>query len=133
MRRGVQRAAGASGLTPPGGGPRGGARGPPPRGAARPRATASGGGPPPARGGPPRGGVPAPPGPSSWGAAPRLERGLPLPGRANRSNAAMAVAAASHLGVEPAAALAAIASLTAVDARYRSTEVDGVPVRLLLA
>src|SRR4051812_29839472 len=63
----------------------------------------------------------------------RLALGLGLPGRANRSNAAMAVAAAGRMGIEPHAALAAIAKLTAVDARYRSTVVDGVPVRLLLA
>src|SRR5262249_54960581 len=63
----------------------------------------------------------------------RLELGLQLPGRATRSNAAMAVAAARRLGIEPASALAAISALTAVDARYRSTTVDGIPVRLLLA
>jgi UDP-N-acetylmuramyl tripeptide synthase len=63
----------------------------------------------------------------------RLDLGLHLPGRANRSNAAMALAAAERMGVEPRAALDAISSLTAVDARYRSTVVDGIPVRLLLA
>ena len=63
----------------------------------------------------------------------RLELGLHLPGRANRSNAAMAVAAAEKMGVDPDAGLAAISSLTAVYARYRSTVIDGVPVRLLLA
>jgi UDP-N-acetylmuramyl tripeptide synthase len=45
----------------------------------------------------------------------------------------MAVAAAARMGVEPDVALTAIAKLTAVDARYRSTVVEGVLVRLLLA
>jgi UDP-N-acetylmuramyl tripeptide synthase len=58
---------------------------------------------------------------------------LRLPGRANRSNAAMAVSASAAFGVDPGEALAALSSLEAVDGRYRSTVIDGVPVRLLLA
>jgi UDP-N-acetylmuramyl tripeptide synthase len=63
----------------------------------------------------------------------RLDLDLKLPGRANRSNAAMATAAAVRMGIEPATALAALGRLTGVDARYRSTVVDGIHVRLLLS
>jgi len=58
---------------------------------------------------------------------------LRLPGRANRANTAMAVAAAVPFGVDPARALAAIAETADVDGRYRSLDIDGVPCRLLLA
>ena len=58
---------------------------------------------------------------------------LSLPGRANRANAAMAVSAAGVLGVGPEDSLRAIAGVADVDSRYRSLDVDGIPVRLLLA
>lgn len=58
---------------------------------------------------------------------------LRLPGWANRANAAMAVAAASRLGVAPRAALAAIASVADVAGRYAEVPVNGAVARLLLA
>jgi UDP-N-acetylmuramyl tripeptide synthase len=58
---------------------------------------------------------------------------LLLPGRANRANALMAVAAAAHLGVAPEAALSPIRALDAVGGRYALVQVQGVAVRLLLA
>ncbi|GHE76582.1 UDP-N-acetylmuramyl peptide synthase [Amycolatopsis deserti] len=58
---------------------------------------------------------------------------LQLPGRANAANAAMAVAAAALLGVDPAAAGARLATITEVAGRYRRTTLAGHPVRVLLA
>lgn len=58
---------------------------------------------------------------------------LVIPGRANRGNAAQAVAAAVALGVAPAAAAAAAATVTEVAGRYRRVAVGGRSVRLLLA
>ncbi len=58
---------------------------------------------------------------------------LALPGRANRSNAAMAVAAATALGSEPEAALAAVRQVREVAGRYRVVQRNGCRVRLLLA
>ena len=58
---------------------------------------------------------------------------LTLPGRANRANAVMAVAAAAQLGVDVDAALAAIRPLGDVAGRYAVAQVDGVQLRLLLA
>jgi UDP-N-acetylmuramyl tripeptide synthase len=58
---------------------------------------------------------------------------LVLPGRANRSNAAMALTAARALGADGAAAATAMAELTEVVGRYRLVTVDGVSARLLLA
>ena len=58
---------------------------------------------------------------------------LALPGRANRSNAAMAAGTARELGVALGDALAAMAATTAVDGRYRRARVDGADARLLLA
>lgn len=58
---------------------------------------------------------------------------LTLPGRANLSNATMALAAASLLGVEPAAAAAGMATTREVAGRYHRFEVGGARCRLLLA
>jgi len=58
---------------------------------------------------------------------------LALPGRANRSNAAMAAGTARRLGVALDEALAAMASTAAVDGRYRRAPVGGAEARLLLA
>ncbi|WP_157360537.1 MurT ligase domain-containing protein [Amycolatopsis thermoflava] len=58
---------------------------------------------------------------------------LRLPGRANASNAVMAVAAAALLGVDPGAAGARLTTITEVAGRYRRTVLSGHPVRLLLA
>jgi lipid II isoglutaminyl synthase (glutamine-hydrolysing) len=63
----------------------------------------------------------------------RARLNLALPGRANRANAAMALAAARHLGVEPATALDAMAGATEIVGRYSSVEVGDVRARLLLA
>jgi len=56
-----------------------------------------------------------------------------LPGRANLSNATMALVACSHLGVDASAAAAAMGATTEVVGRYRRVRVEGVEVRLLLA
>jgi UDP-N-acetylmuramyl tripeptide synthase len=53
-----------------------------------------------------------------------------LPGRANQVNALFAVATAAHYGVDPAAAMAAIAGITDVAGRYREYDVEGRIVRL---
>jgi UDP-N-acetylmuramyl tripeptide synthase len=45
----------------------------------------------------------------------------------------MAAAAAAHLGVAPAEALAAMAATTDVDGRYRTVTIEGVEARILLA
>jgi UDP-N-acetylmuramyl tripeptide synthase len=59
---------------------------------------------------------------------------LTLPGQVNVGNAALAAAAAWHgWGVEPAAALAAMAAIPSVEGRYLETTHRGRPVRLLLA
>jgi len=63
----------------------------------------------------------------------RLAVSLSLPGRCNRANAAMAVAAASVLGVEPAAALEAMAPVGDVEGRFATVSAGDVTVRLLLA
>ncbi|MCU1462276.1 MAG: hypothetical protein JWO37_2351 [Acidimicrobiales bacterium] len=63
----------------------------------------------------------------------RVRIELQLPGWANRANAAMAVATASVVAVEPKDALDAMAQVGDVAGRYRVLDVDGVPVRLLLA
>lgn len=59
--------------------------------------------------------------------------GLTLPGRANRANAALAVVAASTLGVPVDQALEAIRDLPDVGGRYSQVHVAGTRVRLLLA
>ena len=58
---------------------------------------------------------------------------LSLPGRANRSNAAMAAATACALGVPLDTALAAMSATEAVDGRYRRVRVGRSDARLLLA
>jgi UDP-N-acetylmuramyl tripeptide synthase len=58
---------------------------------------------------------------------------LTLPGRSNRANATIAVAAACSLGVPVDQALAAIRDLPDVGGRYAQVDVDGSLVRLLLA
>ena len=61
----------------------------------------------------------------------RLE--LKLPGRANLGNAAQAVAAAVAMGIDPAAAAAAVSSVTEVAGRYSVHDVNGRSARLMLA
>jgi len=58
---------------------------------------------------------------------------LSLPGRANRANAAMAAATAVRRGIDFDVALAAMATTTAVDGRYREVTVGHSRARLLLA
>jgi UDP-N-acetylmuramyl tripeptide synthase len=65
------------------------------------------------------------------GAHHRIE--LALPGLANRGNAALAAAAAAEHGVTPAAALAAMRAISAVEGRYVETTLAGRRVRLMLA
>jgi UDP-N-acetylmuramyl tripeptide synthase len=61
------------------------------------------------------------------------ELSLALPGRANRSNAVMALAVAEVFGVSPAAALQKMRSVTSVAGRYTQVQRNGRNVRLLLA
>jgi UDP-N-acetylmuramyl tripeptide synthase len=61
------------------------------------------------------------------------ELDLRLPGRANRSNAAIALAVVAQFGVEPEAALPRLAEVTSVAGRYTTVEHQGRQVRLLLA
>ncbi|WP_216404844.1 MurT ligase domain-containing protein [Arcanobacterium phocae] len=56
-----------------------------------------------------------------------------LPGRANRSNASQALAAAHALGVNPKVAARGIAGVSSVAGRYANMNIDGRNVRLLLA
>jgi len=58
---------------------------------------------------------------------------LALPGRANRGNAAQAVAAAVALGVPPEAAAQATATVREIAGRYRTVRVGEHSARLLLA
>lgn len=58
---------------------------------------------------------------------------LRLPGRVNRSNAAMAVVAAAQLGVPVECGLAALSGLDEVDGRYERVPYAAHEVRLLLA
>jgi UDP-N-acetylmuramyl tripeptide synthase len=60
----------------------------------------------------------------------RLE--IALPGVANQANAALALVAATELGVGPAAALAGLAGVASVGGRYQTTNLGGRQVRLLL-
>ncbi|MEU8894956.1 MurT ligase domain-containing protein [Nocardia sp. NPDC048505] len=63
----------------------------------------------------------------------RLPLALALPGRANRGNAAQAVAAAVALGAEPAKAAEATGTVREIAGRYRSVQVGPHDARLLLA
>jgi lipid II isoglutaminyl synthase (glutamine-hydrolysing) len=63
----------------------------------------------------------------------RLPLPLALPGSYNLANAAMAVAAAATLGVDPAAAIARIRAIETVAGRYAWRRVREHRVRLLLA
>lgn len=56
-----------------------------------------------------------------------------LPGEANRSNAAMAVAAAAARGVDRHAAISAVERVESVAGRYLTVPIAGRPVRMLLA
>jgi UDP-N-acetylmuramyl tripeptide synthase len=58
---------------------------------------------------------------------------LALPGRANRGNASLAVAAAAELGVPPATALAAAEKVTEIEGRFSRMRRGGHEVRVLLA
>jgi UDP-N-acetylmuramyl tripeptide synthase len=64
---------------------------------------------------------------------PGLRLDLGLPGRANRANAAMAVATAAALGVRPDTAIAALGGLTSVSGRYLTAALGGHRVQFLLA
>jgi lipid II isoglutaminyl synthase (glutamine-hydrolysing) len=63
----------------------------------------------------------------------RLPLRLPLPGRFNRANAAMAVASAALLGVPPQQALDQVRAVTAVAGRFAISDLEGRQVRLMLA
>lgn len=63
----------------------------------------------------------------------RLPMRLALPGAVNRGNAAQAVAAAVTLGADPAAAVAAAATVDEVAGRYRTVTLGAHTVRVLLA
>lgn len=63
----------------------------------------------------------------------KLPLRLALPGKANRGNAAQAVAAAVALGVTPADAVAAAGAVAEVAGRYRSVQIGAHTVRMLLA
>ncbi|BAD55144.1 DUF1727 domain-containing protein [Nocardia farcinica] len=58
---------------------------------------------------------------------------LALPGRANRGNAAQAVAAAVALGAEPAKAVVATGTVREIAGRYKTVQVGPHSARLLLA
>ncbi|HEU5420056.1 MAG TPA: MurT ligase domain-containing protein [Streptosporangiaceae bacterium] len=61
------------------------------------------------------------------------ELNLALPGRANQSNAVVALAVAGHFGISVADALPLLRTVTSVAGRYTLVERNGVKVRLLLA
>ena len=58
---------------------------------------------------------------------------LAIPGRANRGNAAQAVAAAVAMGADPEAAVRAVEGVDDVAGRYTTVDVDGRAAHLLLA
>jgi UDP-N-acetylmuramyl tripeptide synthase len=58
---------------------------------------------------------------------------LLLPGRANRANAVVALAAARSMGISPEAALPRIDGLSSVSGRYQTVQIAGRRLRLLLA
>ena len=68
-----------------------------------------------------------------WRDGARLPLDLGLPGRANRANAALAVAAAEAMGLARTPALDAVAGVDEVAGRYRTAQLAGARVRLLLA
>jgi len=68
-----------------------------------------------------------------WATGRRIRLELRLPGRANRANAAMAVAAAEVMGVDPDAAVRAFSSVAEVAGRYAAVRAGGCEARLLLA
>jgi lipid II isoglutaminyl synthase (glutamine-hydrolysing) len=63
----------------------------------------------------------------------RFPMSLALPGRCNESNAAMAVAAADVLGVDPESSLAIMSGVQEVEGRYSTVDLGDVRARLLLA
>jgi lipid II isoglutaminyl synthase (glutamine-hydrolysing) len=63
----------------------------------------------------------------------RLPLQLRLPGRVNRANAAMAIAAAAELGAPPEVALPRLAALSHVEGRYRTVRLGEHTARFLLA
>ncbi|RRD42863.1 MurT ligase domain-containing protein [Buchananella hordeovulneris] len=63
----------------------------------------------------------------------RVDVALSLPGRANRGNAAQAVAVAVALGAQPQAAATAIGTVREVAGRYARVQVGPRSVRMLLA
>jgi UDP-N-acetylmuramyl tripeptide synthase len=65
--------------------------------------------------------------------APALPLALALPGRVNAANAALVVATAAAMGVEPERAVRAVGSVTEVAGRYRQAAVGGATLRMLLA
>ncbi|GAB3479775.1 MurT ligase domain-containing protein [Nocardiopsis coralliicola] len=62
-----------------------------------------------------------------------LKLGLHLPGDANRSNAAMAMATAAAYGIHPKQSLPRLQEIRSVAGRYTSVHTHGAEVRLLLA
>ncbi|ETK33060.1 DUF1727 domain-containing protein [Microbispora sp. ATCC PTA-5024] len=58
---------------------------------------------------------------------------LQLPGQANRANAAMAMATAEAIGVDPGRSLSRLRTVTSVAGRYTTVERDGRSLRLLLS
>jgi UDP-N-acetylmuramyl tripeptide synthase len=63
----------------------------------------------------------------------RTPIGLALPGRANRSNAVVALAVGDNLGVSVSRGLRAVRKVTSVAGRYTQVRRRGSEVRLLLA
>ncbi|MEX0663843.1 MAG: MurT ligase domain-containing protein [Acidimicrobiia bacterium] len=64
----------------------------------------------------------------------RIPLDVALPGRWNFGNAALAVTAAAHLGVDPSTAARSLSSVTSVAGRYMSVPIgDGRQARVLLA
>jgi UDP-N-acetylmuramyl tripeptide synthase len=65
--------------------------------------------------------------------ATRVPLSLALPGRCNRANAAMVLAAARILGVDPSVAIGAMRTVRDIDGRYAIIPIGGRRTRLLLA
>lgn len=68
-----------------------------------------------------------------WAGGPSVTPELHLPGRANRANAAMALATAEVLGTAPSVSAPALGSLREVVGRYAVVDAGGQRARLLLA